>query len=420
MVRHLVLFVLFAAVAPASAHSQTDIYLRTERTGRGKIPVVVKNLEAAARDAQKSADYITKVLRRDLTFSGIFEPLQIPGTADTLPEGKTASAVFAGSLALEGERFVLDARLVDYSSREEIFSKRYRFSGKARRKVAHHLCDEICYFLVGERGIATTRLLFCRRGGEAKDLFVVDYDGFGEGKLTNGELTVSPLWLDGERICYTSYKRGNPDCYLVDLSRRKRTLISHRKGINIAGSYFAERDEIAATLSVKGNSEIYIIDSSGAFVRRLTRNRAIDCSPVWAPNGNEIAFLSDRSGTPQIYVMDKFGGNVRRLTASGNYNTSPAWSPLGDWIAYVSRNGWQYQLKVISPDGLIEETVFDDYLSYEDPAWAPNGRHIAATVRYGGTPWIVIIDTETEEKRRLVQGESPAWSPLAGIADDVF
>ena len=65
-----------------------------------------------------------------------------------------------------------------------------------------------------------------------------------------------------------------------------------------------------------------------------------------------------------------------------------------------------------SPDGLVEETLYEDYSSYEEPTWAPDGRHIAATVREGGKSWIVVIDIDTKEKRRLVQGEFPDWSPL--------
>jgi TolB protein len=110
--------------------------------------------------------------------------------------------------------------------------------------------------------------------------------------------------------------------------------------------------------------------------------------------------------------MDGYGGSMRRLTRSGSYNQSPAWSPKGDLIAYASREGNLYRLKLISPDGLVEETLFDDNSSYEDPCWAPDGRHIAATAREGGRHYIVVIDIDTKERRRLVQGEFADWSPL--------
>lgn len=406
------LIVLLVLLLPLAGFAQTDIYLKTEKAGRGEIPIVIREIEPTAAGSERSARYITTILCKDLDYTDVFEAIRVTGAVDSLTGGGTAAALFEGSLARDEGGYVLDARLLDFSSREIIFNKRYRFQADAQRTMAHRLSDEIGYFLIGERGIATTRLLFCRKVGDVKNVFISDYDGHGERQLTREELAVSPVWLDEQRFCYTSYKRGNPDCYLVDLREGKRYLISHRKGMNIAGDYFPGRDEIAMTLSVNGNSEIYLINSSGKITRRLTRNRAIDCSPAWSPNGNEIAFVSDRTLNPQIYVMDQFGGSVRRLSRGGSYNTSPAWSPSGDAIAYVSREANLYRLKLITPDGMVEEMMFEDFLSYEDPAWAPNGRHLAATVRYGGKPWIVIIDTESGNKRRLVEGESAAWSPL--------
>jgi len=47
--------------------------------------------------------------------------------------------------------------------------------------------------------------------------------------------------------------------------------------------------------------------------------------------------------------------------------------------------------------------------------WAPDGRHVAATARYGGKPWIVIVDMESGAVRRLVEGEMASWSPLGAL-----
>jgi TolB protein len=410
----LILLLLFTG----GAVGQIDIYLSTEKSGRGKIPIVVTEIERTDGTLRESAVYITRVLEKDLEYSGYFDPLRFEPGADTLAGAATAAAVFRGSLEREGERYALNVRLLDFLSGETIFTKRYLFGASARRKVAHHISDEITYFLIGERGISTTRLLFCRRSGESKDLYVIDYDGFGERRLTRDELIVSPLWLDTRRLLFTSYKRGNPDCYAIDLGAGKKSLISYRKGLNLASSYLPSQDLVAMTLSIKGNSEVYLLYPSGKVERRLTRNRAIDCSPSWAPNGNELVFVSDRTGNPQIYVMDKFGGNVRRLSR-GSYNTAPAWSPSGESIAYVAREAGLYRLKLATPDGLAEQTLFDDYYSYEDPSWAPNGKHLAATVKYAGEPWIVVIDTETGEKRRLVRGEFASWSQVdSGSVDE--
>jgi len=411
MPKRVIVFLLWSAIISKPVLAQTDVHLQVERAGRGRIPIVVRRIEAGSASLSSSADCVYRVLKNDLSLTGIFEPVELKAESDTLPDGRIAAAVFEGSIDLDVDRYALSARLLDYSSGGVIFEKIYRFKKGTCRSVAHHLSDEITYFLTGENGVATTRILFVRGNKGAKDLYMVDYDGYGERKLTEGELVVSPLWLDSGRFCYTSYKRGNPDCYIVDLRKGIRKLLSYRKGLNMAGGYYPRRDELLMTLSVSGNSELFVIDSEGEIKRKLTRNRAIDCSPTWAPNGREIAFVSDRTTVPQIYIMDAYGGNVRRLSVTGSYNTSPDWSPQGDLVAYVSRQDGLYRLKLISPDGLWEDTVFQDYLSYEDPSWAPNGSHLAVTVNYGGENWIVIVDVDTGAKRRLARGESASWSP---------
>jgi len=379
--------------------------------GRGRIPIVLKEITFELPELQTSSGLISEILKNDLQLTGIFEPLVFEEKADTLAHGRTAAAVFEGVLTLSGDEYQLEAKLLDYSSRGIIFRKKYTFKRGLSRSVSHHLSDEITFFLAGETGIATTRMLFSKEENGRKSIYIVDYDGHGVKRLTDDKLDVSPLWLDKNRFCYTSYKRDNPDCYLVDLGKGEKRLLSYRKGLNIAGGYYPKRDEIIMTISVLGNSELFLLDSSGKIKRRLTRNRSIDCSATWAPNGREIAFVSDRTSAPQVYIMDRYGGGLRRLSMRGGYNTSPAWSPQGDLISYVSREEGFYRLKLASPDGLWEETLYEDYLSYEDPTWAPNGCHLAVTVTYGGEPWIVIVNIDSGEKRRLVKGESPAWSP---------
>jgi len=411
MIRRLLMITAAVLIIPAGVSSQADVHLKIESSGRGKIPIILEPIRYQSASLESSAKCIGTVLHNDLVYGGIFDPLSIPAGRDSLPEGITAVAVMRMKLETEGDRELLTGELIDYTSGGTIFEKKYRFAGTACRTVAHYLSDEITFFLTGETGIATTRILFLRRTGGKKCVYVIDYDGHGTRRLTSDSLAVSPVWLDRDRFCFTSYKNDNPDCYMINLKDRTRRMISYRKGLNVAGSYLPSADILLMTLSISGNSELFMIDTEGRIQRRLTRNRSIDCSPVWSPNGREIAFVSDRTSVPQIYIMDEYGGNLRRLTTEGNYNTSPDWSPRGDLITYVSREGGLYRLKVITPDGLWADTVYRDYLSYEDPSWAPDGNHIAVSVKYGDEPWIVVVNVETGEKRRLTRGESPAWSP---------
>ncbi len=78
-------FLFGALLSCASAASaQTDIYLKTEHAGRGKLPIVVKQIEAAASSQRDAAQGLTAVIRDDLEYSGLFSVIEGRGQGDTL------------------------------------------------------------------------------------------------------------------------------------------------------------------------------------------------------------------------------------------------------------------------------------------------------------------------------------------------
>ncbi len=118
MVRLWAAFLILCAAAGAAA--QTDIYLRTERAGRGKVPIIVREIESASARERSAATLVAGVIRADLAYSGLFETLQSGAAGE---EARAAGAVLEGKLSSAGSLFVLDAKLVDFSSKEVIFSK---------------------------------------------------------------------------------------------------------------------------------------------------------------------------------------------------------------------------------------------------------------------------------------------------------
>ncbi|MBD3180286.1 MAG: hypothetical protein GF417_12320, partial [Candidatus Latescibacteria bacterium] len=258
MIKRLWIVAALLLILPHSVWSQTDVHLKIEGSGRGKIPVLLKKTDIGIRTLKGSAECVETVLNNDLVYGGIFDPILLPAGQDSLPEGRTAVAVMEMELRAEGDRMLLTGELIDYTSGGTIFEKKYRFSEGACRTVAHYLSDEITFFLTGETGIATTRLLFLRRAGGKKCVYTIDYDGFGTRRLTSDSLAVSPVWIDRDRFCFTSYRNGNPDCYMINLKDGTRKMISYRKGLNVAGSYLEEKQTLLMTLSISGNSELFM------------------------------------------------------------------------------------------------------------------------------------------------------------------
>lgn len=391
--------------SPASVRTQSDVRMGVRQTGFERIPLEMKEIRGPGQYARR----LEQVIRQDLDYSDLF---RITGKAGQKAAGPPQVRI-EGRVEAEGGAVVFRAFLKDAATGETIFGKRYRFNPDLYRRIAHHFVDEVVYNLTGETGIAQTRILYIRNEDDAKELYLIDYDGFGTQRLTaDRSLATNPAWShDGSKFVFTSYRGGNADLYVWDIAARSfRSWVSF-PGTNIAPAWSRNGKEIAACLSLDGNAEIYVLDLTGKILRRLTHNWAIETSPSWSGNGREIAFVSDRTGAPHIYAMDAQGGNLRKLTFEGNFNGSPAWSPRGDRIAYVSRIEGSFQLFVMNADGSAHTQLTFGYGNHENPSWAPDGRHLVFSRDQGIKKDLYVLTVDTKRTRMLAEGESPAWSP---------
>lgn len=138
-------------------------------------------------------------------------------------------------------------------------------------------------------------------------LTVVDVDGGGARRLTEGRIDADPDWSpDGREIVFT-------------------------RGVNIASF-----DD--------GNQDIYVLDVETGKTKRLTRTPAgtFESAPAWSPDGSRIAFArwtrqTQFEGEARIYVMNRDGSDQslvleHRHFASGPYSLT--WSPDGRKIAF--------------------------------------------------------------------------------------
>ena len=178
-----------------------------------------------------------------------------------------------------------------------------------------------------------------RRAGNVKEIFIADYDGANQRRVTvNRQLNVFPSWSpDGRAIAYTSYRRGYPDIFISLIYQGTMETPTSGTGQNWLPVFSPDGARIAFTSNRDGNSEIYVMNRDGSAVRRLTNHPAIDVTPTWSPSGEQIAFTSDRTGSPQIWVIGADGLNLRRLT-SESYADRPTWSPAPyNEIAYAAR-----------------------------------------------------------------------------------
>jgi TolB protein len=385
------------------------------------------------------AGRIEEVLKHDVRRSLVFELVDLPGLGIQMPDvrngkGAGSKAVFkqvaekgvsvlvwgTASWKAAGDQSEVNVEgfVYDSGSDEVVGGKRYAGSPSVVRQMAHRFADELVFRYTGEPGIARTKIAYVAQQGTARELFVMDYDGYDTRQLTaDGFLNLMPQWSPDRRfLIFTAYRnRNSQDIDMIELATGKRWTVISFGGLNITPSLSPDGNFLAFASSYEGNSEIYRLDTRTKAIQRLTVNPSGDLSPSWSPNGRELVFVSDRGGGPQLFLMSSDGSNVRRLTFEGDYNAAPVWSPRGNWIAYVCRTHREYKLCIISPDGQKRTQLTTGPGVDDSPSWSPDGRHLAFSSTADGKSHIYMIDADGKDRERLTfQGthnSAPSWSP---------
>jgi Tol biopolymer transport system component len=73
-----------------------------------------------------------------------------------------------------------------------------------------------------------TKLAFYRGPDGDHDIYVINIDGSGLTKLTNGGDNLGPSWSpDGDWIAFTSFRDGNNEIYIVHPDGRGETRLTN-------------------------------------------------------------------------------------------------------------------------------------------------------------------------------------------------
>ena len=426
------LLCLCCAVSSVQAKVYIDIFNPSSRS----LPIVITPFRSSGDfDREGIGSKAAQVIAADLDFSGVFKSLDSSAAGGPLVDGEKikwdmvsmlgAEAIIVGSVKLSSGSAVFELRLYDAVQQRQMVGKQYDGRAEDYREIAHRFANEVFKNMTGAKGVFDTKIAYVRSELPNKDIAIADYDGANGHMLTNyHSLTIGPAWShDGRQLAFTSYKDGNPNCYIqgVDLyrgtARGAAKLVSRKKGVNITPDWSPDDERIALTLNLNnGNSEIYIQTLATGALERVTFDPATDVSPSWSPDGRMLTFVSDRSGGPQIYTVDLAAGRFKRISFNeSSYNTSPAWSPRGDRIAYVGLVGGKYNIFITSTDGQYQQQITSGQGNNEEPAWSPDGRFLALSSSRAGQKEIYIMRADGTGAKRITfekgNKTEPAWAP---------
>lgn len=403
----------------AQAQSQGQVTLELQRNQRPLMRMAIPAFHRGPLfgEAAQAGSELEEVVRQDLQASGYFEiqgPAELAGlplTGDVQRDvevyrGRGNEVLVLGDLKSEEGRLVFEGRVFDLghgNNPQPILAKRYRGDAQAARRIAHTFADEVIKYLIGQDGIALSTLAFTSDRTGFKEIFLMDYDGRNQRRITGHRSTsMSPAWSpDGRGLAYTSFFQGPPAIYFADLDNGRKLPIVTSGSLNITPSFSPDGARVVFARSLAGNVEIFICDRDGGNLKRLTNSAAIDTNPAWSPTGGQIAFTSSRAGNPHIYLMDPEGTNQRRISFDGTYNDGAAWSPDGSLLAYTTRRSGVFQIAVTNVVTLDTKVLTGGNGENESPTFSPDGRKIAFTSRRTGTKQIFVMDLNGNNLRQL-------------------
>ncbi|MBN1213629.1 MAG: Tol-Pal system beta propeller repeat protein TolB [candidate division Zixibacteria bacterium] len=371
--------------------------------------------------------YTTRIIQRDLDFYADFELVPIDSfylrtyeiTVLDLLGWMRLGANYVVKLETEfpGRNMKVKWRLYHTVNSQQIDHGEFEYNRAFWREIGHDIANEIVHTLTGEKGIFRTKIVYIRRLGKAKELFMADYDGANERQLTeNGSINISPCFDPNQELVYfISYMEGDPQLYKVEINSGVITKVAGYPGMVAAPAVSPDGKRIACVLTKDGNSEIYVLDTEGRIIKRLTRTPSIETAPTWSPDGRYIAFSSDRTGAPQIYIMDSDGLDQHRVTFSGTWNDSPIWSRRGDRLTFVSRTKFR-RFDIASVDTAGHDyRILTEVAMNENPHFSPDGKHIIFYSNRLSDGDIYSMDVSGRNRRRITTTgdcSNPYWGPV--------
>ena len=337
---------------------------------------------------------------------------------DSLPF--KVSFMTAGTLDLVGGVLRAEPYVMDMKQRTRVIGQRLSGGPEQARQIAHRWADEIVYRLTAgqSKGIASTRIAYTSRHGAAKEIYVMDYDGFDQRAFTrNGSTNLFPRWApDNSKITFVSARTGKWEINIHSIVDGSRLPFPMFNSFASNPSISPDGTQLVFSLRTsRGDTDVFVSRLDGSNRQNITNNPAIDTSPTWSPSGRQIAFVSSREGAGgQIHICDSDGANVRRIVKEGGIADMPAWSPDGRWIAFhwMPRQAENFDIYVAEVSSGRIYQLTSDSGSNESPSWAPDSRHLTFQSNRDGSSQIYIMLADGAELRKITsQGSntSPSW-----------
>ena len=211
------LALLLCSIIPLSLSAQEVL---VSKSGGAKISLDLSGVSASGA----AGSIFRQTLDSDLRRSGWF----------TL--SRPASYSVSGACSEKGGSLSAQCQVANLLKSEVVLNKGYTETPDNARRLAHKVADDIIMAIKGFKGICSGRIAMIGNRTGNKELYLCDFDGGNLRQVTSDRsISLAPYWAPaGTHIAYTSFRRGFPDIYLVDLRSGARSCIA-RAPLGAAG-----------------------------------------------------------------------------------------------------------------------------------------------------------------------------------------
>ncbi len=344
-----------------------------------------------------------------------------------------ADFLFFADYSVSAGKMALEVSFYNVNLRRIALKKTYRAELSQAKQTIDRLSNDIIQSLSGKKSVFETKILAIRNvGGSKKELFVMDWNGENQKRLTyHRSIALSPSWSDNaSQAGYSAFvynkklKKRVAALFLYNFRSKTVKLLSAQSGANLGSDFFPGGKSLLITLnSGPGLLDIFKMSLKAKALSPLTRGPrgAINVEPSIHPRTRKIAFSSDRGGKTMIYVAGPNGQNVKQVTFAGHYNSNPDWHPVKSDLVFSGQSKGRMDLFRISANGtgLRRLTSLKKsngrWANCESPSFSPDGRFVVFSSDLSGIYQLYVMNVDDLSVERITfdrwQYKSPKWSP---------
>jgi len=275
--------------------------------------------------------------------------------------------------------------------------------------------------------VAGPKIVFGRVVDGNHDIFVMDFDGSNETRLTTHlGYDDQPKWSpDGSKIVFMSGRDGNFEIYSMNADGTSQTRLTNNPAADGFPAWSPDGTRIAfvsGNLEAPGTFEIFVMNANGTNRTQLTNDNLVDGLPAWSPDSSALVFMSGTTtvfdpNSFEIFKINADGSNRTRLTTNTVVDGQPAYSPDGTKILFasgdaISPNG--IEIFVMNSNGTNRTQLTNNSVTDAFPAWSPDGTKIvfaSGSIADETTAELFTMNADGSNRTKLTNNAFLDWFP---------